>query len=116
MLAHILKVFISASIIVIVSEISKKNTTMGGLIASIPLISILSMIWLYLDTNDIGKVKQLSNGILWMTFPSLSLFLTLPIFINLGIKFYLSLFISIIVAFIFYGLTLFGIDYFEIKI
>ena len=116
MLAHILKVFISASIIVIVSEISKKNTTMGGLIASIPLISILSMIWLYLDTNDIGKVKQLSNGILWMTFPSLSLFLTLPIFINLGIKFYLSLFISIIVTFIFYGLTLFGIDYFEIKI
>tara|TARA_B100000700_G_scaffold123065_1_gene137784 strand:+ start:323 stop:592 length:270 start_codon:yes stop_codon:yes gene_type:complete len=89
---------------------------MGGLIASIPLISILSMIWLYLDTNDIGKVKQLSNGILWMTFPSLSLFLTLPIFINLGIKFYLSLFISIIVTFIFYGLTLFSIDYFEIKI
>ena len=116
MLTHILKVFISVCIIVIVSEISKKNTTMGGLIASIPLISILSMIWLYLDTNDIGKVKQLSNGILWMTFPSLSLFLTLPIFINLGIKFYLSLFISIIVTFIFYGLTLFGIDYFEIKI
>tara|TARA_B100000287_G_C20125495_1_gene580082 strand:- start:163 stop:513 length:351 start_codon:yes stop_codon:yes gene_type:complete len=116
MLTHILKVFISACIIVIVSEISKKNATMGGLIASIPLISILSMIWLYLDTNDIGKVKQLSNGILWMTFPSLSLFLTLPIFINLGIKFYLSLFISIIITFIFYGLTLFSIDYFEIKI
>ena len=67
---------ISAGIIVIISEISKKNTLIGGLIASIPLVSILSMIWLYLGTNDTEKVKALSNGILWMVIPSMTLFIS----------------------------------------
>jgi uncharacterized membrane protein (GlpM family) len=82
---------ISAGIIVIVSEISKKNTLIGGMIASIPLVSILSMIWLYLDTNNTEKVKALSNGILWMVIPSMALFISFPIMINYGLNFYLSL-------------------------
>ena len=95
---YFIKVFISSGIIVLVSEIAKKNTLFGGLIASIPLVSVLSMIWLYIDTNDIDKVKALANGILWMIFPSISLFIVLPILINCGIKFYLSLTISILIT------------------
>ena len=91
----IIKILISSGIILLASEIAKKNNLFGSLIASIPLVSVLSMIWLYVDTNDINKVKALANGILWMIVPSMSLFIVLPILINYGIKFYLSLTISI---------------------
>jgi hypothetical protein len=116
MLQNIIKVLISSGVIVVVSEIAKKNTFIGGLIASIPLISVLSMIWLYIDTSDVEKVKALSNSILWMVVPSMALFISFPILINYGISFYSSLLISIIITISCYGLTIFTLTYFGIKL
>ena len=82
-----LKLIISSGIITIVSEISKKSSFIGGLVASIPLISVLSMIWLYIDSRDIEKIKNLSTSIFWMVIPSLVLFLSIPILINIGFNF-----------------------------
>ena len=113
---YFIKIFISSGIIVLVSEIAKKNNLFGGLIASIPLVSVLSMIWLYIDTNDINKVKALSNGILWMVVPSTSLFIVFPILINFGIKFYLSLTISILITIICYLLTISFMNFFGFKV
>ena len=56
---YLIKLFISSGIILLVSEIAKKDNLIGGLIASIPIVSVLSLIWLYVDTNDIDKVKAL---------------------------------------------------------
>tara|TARA_B100001115_G_scaffold140082_1_gene107711 strand:+ start:334 stop:528 length:195 start_codon:yes stop_codon:yes gene_type:complete len=57
---YFIKVFISSAIIVLVSDIAKNNNIIGGLIASIPIVSVLSMLWLYIDTNVIDKVKELA--------------------------------------------------------
>ena len=113
---YFIKVFISSAIIVLVSEIAKKDNIIGGLIASIPIVSVLSIIWLYIDTNDIDKVKALANGILWMIFPSISFFIVLPILINYGIKFYLSLTISILITMVCYLLTISFMNYFGFKV
>ena len=113
---YFIKVFISSAIIVLVSEIAKRDNLLGGLIASIPIVSVLSMIWLYIDTNDIDKVKALANGILWMIFPSMSFFIVLPILINFGIKFYLSLTISILITMVCYLLTISFMNYFGFKV
>ena len=113
---YFIKVFISSAIIVLVSEIAKKDNIIGGLIASIPIVSVLSMIWLYIDTNDIDKVKALANGILWMIFPSMSFFIVLPILINCGIKFYLSLTISILITMVCYLSTISFMNYFGFKV
>ena len=112
----IIKILISSGIILLVSEIAKKDNLFGSLIASIPLVSVLSMIWLYVDTNDINKVKALANGILWMIVPSMSLFIVLPILINYGIQFYLSLTISILVTMVCYLLTISLMNYFGFKV
>ena len=117
MISHyFIKVFISSAIIVLVSEIAKKDNIIGGLIASIPIVSVLSMILLYIDTNNIDKVKALANGILWMIFPSMSLFIILPILINCGIKFYLSLTISILITMVCYLMTISFMNYFGFKV
>ena len=113
---YFIKVFISSAIIVFVSEIAKRDSLLGGLVASIPIVSVLSMIWLYIDTSDIDKVKALSNGILWMIFPSISLFIVLPILINCGIKFYLSLTISILITMVCYLSTISFMNYFGFKV
>ena len=79
MLQTLIKLLISSGIIVLVSEIAKKNTYLGGLIASIPLISVLAIVWLYVDTKDVENVSALSTSIFWLVIPSLALFIALPI-------------------------------------
>ena len=116
MLQIIFKLLISSGIIVLVSEIAKKSAYLGGLIASIPLISVLSMIWLYIDTKDIESVRNLSNSILWMVIPSISLFISLPILLRSGIGFYLSIFLSIIITIGCYGMTILLLSRFGIEL
>ena len=116
MIQAIIKIMVSSGIIVIVSEIAKKNSFFAGLIASIPLVSILSMLWLYFETEDIEKIKNLSNSIFWMVIPSLTLFLALPVLINIGFNFYISLIISIIITIGCYSVTLLILSHYGIKL
>lgn len=97
-----IKTIISALIIVTVSEVSKRSSLMGALLASLPLVSYLGMIWLYIDTRSVEKVSQLSISVFWMVIPSLSLFIVLPILLKNGLNFYLALFISTVIMIIVY--------------
>jgi hypothetical protein len=91
----ILKFVISASVIVAVSEISKRSSFIGGLLASLPLTSLLAMIWLWHDTRDAAKIGALATSIFWFVLPSLILFIVLPVLIKHGVTFWLSLLLSV---------------------
>ena len=94
MVYYIVKVVITSLLIVIISELSKRNSFLGGLLASLPLVSFLAMIWLYVETKNAEKVSALATSIFWLVLPSLSLFLILPLLLKSRINFYLSLTIS----------------------
>ena len=113
---YILKLLITAVIIVIVSEISKRSTFVGALLASIPIVSVLAMIWLYIDTKSIEKISDLSIGIFWLVLPSLALFILLPILLKNGVNFYLSMLLSIFFTAGCYSLMIFILGFFNIKI
>jgi hypothetical protein len=100
----ILKFALSAAVIVAVSEIAKRSSPMAALIASLPLTSVLAMIWLYAETGDSARVAQLSSGIFWLVLPSLALFLVLPVLLRAGMGFYLSLTLAGLVTISAYGL------------
>lgn len=85
------KVLISAVLIVLVSEVSKKFPTLGGLIASLPLLSVLGMIWLYADTRDTELLATHSLGTFWFVLPSLPMFLVMPWLLRKGLSFTLTL-------------------------
>lgn len=91
------KTIISAILIVAISEISKRSSLFGAILASLPLVSFLGMVWLYIDTNSKAKVAQLSTGVFWMVIPSLSLFLVLPLLLKTEMNFFLSLIISTVI-------------------
>jgi len=112
---YIIKIIISAILITIISEVSRKNTQMGSIFASIPLVSLLSILWLWVDTKDSQKIADLSNGILWLVIPSLSFFICLTQLLKNNWNFYLSLGLSLVVLIVFYFVTLFFLKKFNIK-
>jgi hypothetical protein len=91
MLQIVIKVIVSALIVVAVSEVSKRTTTIGALLASLPLTSLLAMIWLYVETGDARKEADLAGGIFWLVLPSLALFLILPALLRAGYGFWPAL-------------------------
>jgi len=102
MLYYALKVTLSAILIVVISEVSKRYSLSGGILASLPIISLLSMIWLYIDTGSVEKVSKLCTSIFWMVLPSLSLFLLLPLLLKSKVAFYPALILaSLLMAFIY---------------
>ena len=103
---YLIKLFLSAFVIVVISEVSKRTTLLGGLLASLPLVSILGLSWLYIDTKNTEKVAQLTTSIFWMVLPSLSLFVVLPILLKTKLSFLASLSISLVIMSICYLLMI----------
>lgn len=82
MIQYITKTVITLAIIIAVSVIGKKSSLIGGILISLPIVSILAMMWLWVDTKDKIKVAQLSISIFWLVIPSLMLFISLPILLK----------------------------------
>lgn len=94
MLAAIIKIAVTAILVVAISEVAKRSSLLGAVLASIPLTSVLAMVWLYADTGDTEKIAQLSTGIIWLVLPSLVLFVALPLLLRSGWPFVPSLLVS----------------------
>lgn len=103
---YIIKIIITTALIVLISEIAKRSSFAGAILASIPLISVLAMMWLYIDTKDITKVSALASSVFWLVLPSLVLFIALPLLLNQGISFYISMALSIVLTVVSYWLML----------
>lgn len=111
----IFKFGLSAAVIVAVSEIAKRSSLLGGLLASLPLTSLLAFVWLWQDTRDAQKVAALSNSILWLVLPSLVLFLVLPVLLKRGVHFYPALGTAVAAMLVAYGAMVFTLGKFGIK-
>ena len=116
MFYYITKIGISAILIVIISEVAKRSSMLGALLASVPLVSVIAMIWLYTETKDVAKVSTFSNSVFWLVLPSLLLFIALPLLLKQGVNFYLSLGLSVGITVLAYGIMLAVLNYFGIKL
>lgn len=92
---YVVKLFVTAGLVVAISELSKRSTLAGSLLASVPIVSVLAMVWLYADTRDVVQVATLSRSVFWLVLPSLVLFLLLPALLERGYGFFTSLAVSI---------------------
>ena len=99
---YIIKIAITALIIVVISEISKRLPLLGSLIASLPLVSVLGMIWIFQETKDTQKLITHAEGTFWYVLPSLPMFLLMPWMMRKGVSFYWSLTAGILLTVILY--------------
>ena len=91
MLYYATKVIVSALLIVAIAEISKRQSGVAALLASLPITSLLAFIWLYVESGKTEVISTLSGQIFWLVLPSLLLFLALPAMLRWGWGFWPSL-------------------------
>jgi hypothetical protein len=95
----ILKAALSGILIAIISEVARRYPSLGGLIASLPLISLLAIIWLWRDTGgDVSQAASHARATLWYVVPSLPFFLIFPALLERGRNFWLSLTIASVIT------------------
>ena len=100
MIWYSIKLGLTALVIVLISEVSKKLPLLGSLIASLPLISVLGMIWMYWEIKEpqvmTKKIADHSEGTFWYVLPSLPMFLILPWLMRSGWSYWPALGLCIV--------------------
>ena len=91
MLYLAIKAALSGIIIAIVSEAARRSPTLGALIVSLPLVSILGILWLWHDTGDAGRIATHAQSTFWYVLPTLPMFLIMPAMLRGGFNFWTTL-------------------------
>jgi hypothetical protein len=91
MLYLVIKAALSGVIIAAVSEIARRSPGFGALVASLPLVSILGMMWLWRDTRDPVRLAAHAEATFWFVLPSLPMFLAIPTMLRRGVPFWSAL-------------------------
>ena len=87
----LVKTLISAVLVVTIAELAKRSPSLGALVASLPLVSVLGMIWLWRDTGDPARLAVHAEATFWYVLPSLLMFLLIPAMLRAGASFWLAL-------------------------
>ena len=104
--AFVTRALLSGFIIAMIALIGRKAPAFAALVASLPLISILAMIWLWRDTGDSALLANHSEATFWYVLPSLPMFLLIPWMLRSGYSFWLALGSAILMTFLFYLATI----------
>ncbi len=102
----LIKAAISGILIALASEIAKRYAGLGALIASLPLVSVLAMIWLWRDTRDTARLADHAAATLWYVCPSLPMFVLIPVMLRAGYGFYPALAAGCALTFVLYLVTM----------
>jgi uncharacterized membrane protein (GlpM family) len=73
------KYLITAAVVVLVSEVAKRSDRLGGLLAALPLVTVLALIWLYVERQPQSKIANHAWYTFWYVVPTLPMFLTFPL-------------------------------------
>jgi hypothetical protein len=88
MLYLFIKAALSGVIVAAVSEIARRSPGFGALVASLPLVSVLGMMWLWRDTHDAVRLAAHAQATFWFVLPSLPMFLLIPALLRRGAPFW----------------------------
>ncbi|WP_152223130.1 DUF3147 family protein [Pseudomonas sp. SCB32] len=99
----ITKYFLTAGIVVLVSELAKRSDKLGGLVAALPMVTVLTLIWLYVEQQSQEKIANHAWYTFWYVVPTLPMFLAFPLLLpRLG--FWPTLIACIVITMLCFGL------------
>ena len=93
----IFKYVITAGLVVLISEAAKRSDKLGGLIAALPLVTVLTLIWLFMENQSTEKIANHAWYTFWYVVPTLPMFLAFPWLIK-RFSFWSTMGISILVT------------------
>ena len=112
----LIKAAVSGIIVMAASEVARRSPGLGGLIASLPLVSILAMIWLWQDAADTERVAAQSEATFWFVLPSLPMFLVVPAMLRHGLGFWSALALSCLLTMGLYSLMIWALARFGVHV
>ncbi len=74
----IIKYIVTAAVVVLVSEFAKSSDKLGGLVAALPLVTVLTLIWLFVEKQPSSKIANHAYYTFWYVIPTLPMFLLFP--------------------------------------
>lgn len=101
-----IKTLVSALIIALISEIARRSPGFAALVASLPLVSILGMIWIWRDSADTARIAHHSEATFWYVLPSMPMFLVLPWLLRTGWGFWPAIFAGMALTVVLYAVLL----------
>jgi uncharacterized membrane protein (GlpM family) len=78
----ITKYAITALLVVLISEVAKRSDKLGALVAAFPLVTVLAMIWLYVEHQPAEKISNHAWYTFWYVLPTLPMFLVFPFLLS----------------------------------
>lgn len=106
MLYFTVKVLLTALVVAAISELSRRYELFAAALASLPLVSILAFVWIYLETADARQLEHMSQDIFWLVLPSLTFFLAFPALLKQGLAFWPALLLACLIMLGAYALTM----------
>ena len=111
----ITKYFVTAAIVVLISELAKRSDKLGGFVAALPLVTFLALIWLYVERQPAEKIANHAWYTFWYVVPTLPMFLSFPWLLpRLG--FWMTLAASALITVVCFGLFAFSVKRFGIDL
>ncbi|HEX9183435.1 MAG TPA: DUF3147 family protein [Burkholderiales bacterium] len=111
----ITKYAITAAVVVLVSEAAKRSDKLGGFIAALPLVTVLALIWLYVENQPPQKLANHAWYTFWYVLPTLPMFLVFPALLpRLG--FWLTLLACVVLTIVCFGLLAVALKQFGIEL
>lgn len=101
----VVKYAVTAFVIVLVSEIAKRSDKLGALVSSLPFVTIMVMIWLFVEKQGTPKIGNHAYYTFWYVLPTLPMFLVMPWLLAKGVNFWLALVLCAVVTFVCFVLT-----------
>lgn len=86
----ILKYFMTAAVVVVVSEIAKRSDKFGALIAALPMVTVLAMTWMFFEFKGEEQTDKIANHAyytFWYVIPTMPMFLLMPWMLRRGINY-----------------------------
>ena len=99
------KIGLTALIIFAVVQVSERSTMLAAVLASIPIVSVLAMMWMNHDGSSSEEIISFSKNIVWLVIPSLLIFIVMPALMTRGWEFYPALGAGLTTTFVGYYLT-----------
>ena len=111
----ITKYLLTAGMVVLISEVAKRSDKLGGFIAALPVMTLLTLTWLYIENQPEEKIANHAYYTFWYVIPTLPMFLLFPYLLP-KIGFWLTMGACVVATVICFGLFTLAMKAFDVQL
>lgn len=111
----IFKYLVTAGVVVLVSELAKRSDKLGGFIAALPMVTVLTLIWLYVEQQPASKISNHAYYTFWYVIPTLPMFLLFPYLME-KTSFWGALAVSVVFTVVLFGIYAYTLKRFGVNL